>query len=103
MSIALRPWCTVSPLLTRAEVYKVAITHTFSNARAQSALGYEPRFNTSIGMRRVAAVYKRSEFATTALETRRALVACVCALVASAWLGLHVAVEALTVIVTHMI
>jgi nucleoside-diphosphate-sugar epimerase len=103
VSIALRPFCTLSPLLTRAEVYKVAITHTFSNARALEYLGYEPRFGTSVGMRRVAAVYKRSEFAAAALENRRALLAFVCALVACIWLGLHVAVDALTVVVTHMI
>ncbi|XP_035298141.1 putative short-chain dehydrogenase/reductase family 42E member 2 isoform X2 [Cricetulus griseus] len=40
--LALKPICTVPPLLTRSEVLSVAVTHTFQIAKARTQLGYAP-------------------------------------------------------------
>ncbi|XP_051048791.1 putative short-chain dehydrogenase/reductase family 42E member 2 [Phodopus roborovskii] len=42
LHLALRPICTISPLLTRSEVLSVAVTHTFQIAKARAQLGYAP-------------------------------------------------------------
>ncbi|XP_052569213.1 LOW QUALITY PROTEIN: putative short-chain dehydrogenase/reductase family 42E member 2 [Peromyscus californicus insignis] len=42
LHLALRPICTVPPLLTRSEVLSVAVTHTFQIAKARAQLGYAP-------------------------------------------------------------
>ncbi|XP_016010947.2 putative short-chain dehydrogenase/reductase family 42E member 2 [Rousettus aegyptiacus] len=40
--LALRPICSLPPLLTRSEVRSVAVTHTFRIAKARAQLGYAP-------------------------------------------------------------
>ncbi|XP_055483633.1 putative short-chain dehydrogenase/reductase family 42E member 2 isoform X2 [Psammomys obesus] len=40
--LALKPICTIPPLLTRSEVLSVAVTHTFQIAKARAQLGYAP-------------------------------------------------------------
>lgn len=47
----------VPVLLTRAEVVKTAVYHTFSCQAARIDLGYAPLLTSTEGMRRVAAVY----------------------------------------------
>ncbi|XP_053412869.1 putative short-chain dehydrogenase/reductase family 42E member 2 isoform X1 [Nycticebus coucang] len=42
LHLALRPICSVPPLLTRSEVLNVAVTHTFQIAKARAQLGYAP-------------------------------------------------------------
>ncbi|CAO2583083.1 Putative short-chain dehydrogenase/reductase family 42E member 2 [Lemmus lemmus] len=44
LHLALRPICTIPPLLTRSEVsvLSVAVTHTFQIAKARAQLGYAP-------------------------------------------------------------
>ncbi|XP_051002940.1 putative short-chain dehydrogenase/reductase family 42E member 2 isoform X1 [Acomys russatus] len=42
LHLALRPICTIPPLLTRSEVLSVAVTHTFQIAKARTQLGYAP-------------------------------------------------------------
>nr|XP_008256085.1 putative short-chain dehydrogenase/reductase family 42E member 2 [Oryctolagus cuniculus] len=42
LHLALRPVCSVPPLLTRSEVHSVAVTHTFRIAKARAQLGYAP-------------------------------------------------------------
>uniref|UniRef100_A0A8I6A8Y0 Short chain dehydrogenase/reductase family 42E, member 2 n=1 Tax=Rattus norvegicus TaxID=10116 RepID=A0A8I6A8Y0_RAT len=43
LHLALRPICTISPLLTRSEVSGVmTVTHTFQIAKARAQLGYAP-------------------------------------------------------------
>nr|XP_020019119.1 putative short-chain dehydrogenase/reductase family 42E member 2 [Castor canadensis] len=42
LHLALRPVCSVQPLLTRSEVHSVAVTHTFQIAKARAQLGYAP-------------------------------------------------------------
>ncbi|KAF6127053.1 short chain dehydrogenase/reductase family 42E, member 2 [Phyllostomus discolor] len=46
LHLALRPICSIPPLLTRSEVHSVAVTHTFQIAKARAQLGYAPdKFN----------------------------------------------------------
>ncbi|XP_021569967.1 putative short-chain dehydrogenase/reductase family 42E member 2 [Carlito syrichta] len=40
--LALRPICSIPPLLTRSEVCSVTVTHTFQIAKARAQLGYTP-------------------------------------------------------------
>jgi nucleoside-diphosphate-sugar epimerase len=103
LSMALRPLVSLPPLLTRAEVFKVAVNHTFSNARAASLLGYAPRFGTAVGMRRVAAAYATSEFAELARDNRFAALALGVTAGACGWLWAHVSLTALSEVVTHML
>ncbi|KAM6155215.1 putative short-chain dehydrogenase/reductase family 42E member 2 [Rhynchocyon petersi] len=42
LHLALRPICSLPPLLTRSEVRSVAVTHTFQIAKARAQLGYSP-------------------------------------------------------------
>nr|KAF6294915.1 short chain dehydrogenase/reductase family 42E, member 2 [Pipistrellus kuhlii] len=42
LHLALRPLCSVPPLLTRSEVHSVAVTHTFQIRKARAQLGYAP-------------------------------------------------------------
>ncbi|XP_027621202.1 putative short-chain dehydrogenase/reductase family 42E member 2 [Tupaia chinensis] len=42
LHLALRPICSIPPLLTRSEVHSVAVTHTFQIAKARAQLGYAP-------------------------------------------------------------
>ncbi|XP_004691776.1 PREDICTED: putative short-chain dehydrogenase/reductase family 42E member 2 [Condylura cristata] len=42
LHLALRPLCSIPPLLTRSEVRSVAVTHTFRIAKARAQLGYAP-------------------------------------------------------------
>ncbi|XP_040829653.1 putative short-chain dehydrogenase/reductase family 42E member 2 [Ochotona curzoniae] len=42
LHLALRPICSIPPLLTRSEVHSVAVTHTFRIAKARAQLGYAP-------------------------------------------------------------
>uniref|UniRef100_A0A2K6UU72 Short chain dehydrogenase/reductase family 42E, member 2 n=1 Tax=Saimiri boliviensis boliviensis TaxID=39432 RepID=A0A2K6UU72_SAIBB len=42
LHLALRPICSLPPLLTRSEVRSVAVTHTFQIAKARAQLGYAP-------------------------------------------------------------
>ncbi|XP_006892757.1 PREDICTED: putative short-chain dehydrogenase/reductase family 42E member 2-like [Elephantulus edwardii] len=42
LHLALRPLCSIPPLLTRSEVRSVAVTHTFQIAKARAQLGYAP-------------------------------------------------------------
>ncbi|MXQ90006.1 hypothetical protein E5288_WYG014047 [Bos mutus] len=42
LHLALRPICSLPPLLTRSEVRSVAVTHTFQIAKARAQLGYVP-------------------------------------------------------------
>uniref|UniRef100_A0A8C3VLM8 Short chain dehydrogenase/reductase family 42E, member 2 n=1 Tax=Catagonus wagneri TaxID=51154 RepID=A0A8C3VLM8_9CETA len=42
LHLALRPICSLPPLLTRSEVRSVAVTHTFRIAKARAQLGYAP-------------------------------------------------------------
>jgi nucleoside-diphosphate-sugar epimerase len=44
----------IGPLLTRAEVVKVGVTHTFSIARAKRELGYRPLCSSREGAREMA-------------------------------------------------
>lgn len=59
----LRPFASLEPLLTRAEVQKVATHHTFSNTKAAALLAYKPRFGSEEGMQRVAAAFAKSKLA----------------------------------------
>ncbi|XP_036165686.1 putative short-chain dehydrogenase/reductase family 42E member 2 [Myotis myotis] len=46
LHLALRPICSIPPLLTRSEVHSVAVTHTFRIGKARAQLGYAPdKFN----------------------------------------------------------
>ena len=47
----------VEPFLTRAEVYKVGVTHHFSIDRAKRDLGYKPKITSSEGARLLADYY----------------------------------------------
>ena len=49
------PW---EPFMTRAEVYKVGITHFFSIAKAQKELGYKPSITSQQGAQRMADYYR---------------------------------------------
>lgn len=49
------PW---EPFLTRAEVYKVGITHFFSIGKARKELGYTPTVTSELGAQRMADYYK---------------------------------------------
>jgi len=53
-----------APFLTRAEVYKVAVTHTLSIREAQRDFGYQPTLTTSEGAQRMGHFYalKEGEF-----------------------------------------
>jgi hypothetical protein len=44
----------LAPFLTRAEVYKVGVTHFFSIDKARRELGYSPTLTTQEGARRIA-------------------------------------------------
>jgi nucleoside-diphosphate-sugar epimerase len=60
MYLSLKPFgIHVEPFCTRAEVYKVGVTHYYSITRARLELGYSPTVNTTEGSRRVAAYYGR--------------------------------------------
>lgn len=50
----------VSPLLTRAEVYKVGVTHYFSISKAQEELGYRPAITSIDGANRIAKHYEEN-------------------------------------------
>ena len=56
-------WLGVPPFMTRAEVFKSAVQHTYSCRRAREQLGYAPLLSSSAGMERVAQLYagKREE------------------------------------------
>ena len=43
------------PMMSRAEVLKVGVSHTFSTAAARQALGYEPVVDAEEGRRRLVA------------------------------------------------
>ena len=47
----------IEPLLTRAEVYKVGVTHTFSIEKATRHFGYAPTLTSTEGARRIGAYY----------------------------------------------
>lgn len=47
----------LSPLLTRAEVAKVGVTHYFTIANAAKDFGYKPKFDSQIGSERLARYY----------------------------------------------
>ncbi|XP_074058011.1 putative short-chain dehydrogenase/reductase family 42E member 2 [Macrotis lagotis] len=42
LHLALKPICDVPPLLTRSEVWSIAVTHTFQIRKARDQLGYIP-------------------------------------------------------------
>ncbi|XP_062957191.1 putative short-chain dehydrogenase/reductase family 42E member 2 [Cynocephalus volans] len=42
LHLALRPICSIPPLLTRSEVHSAVVTHTFRIAKARAQLGYAP-------------------------------------------------------------
>ena len=48
----------ISPFLTRAEVYKVGVTHFFSIAKAQKELNYRPTISSQEGAELVANYYR---------------------------------------------
>lgn len=48
----------IEPFLTRAEVYKVGVSHYFSIARAQTDLGYKPTVSSQEGGERIAKRYR---------------------------------------------
>jgi len=50
----------IEPFLTRAEVYKVGITHTFSIDKARRDLGYSPRINSVEGSKEMGALYRKN-------------------------------------------
>jgi len=52
--MAFRPLYDFQPLLTRAEVLKVSVTHYFNPIKSQRELGYKPKINSNQGMLRVA-------------------------------------------------
>ena len=47
----------IEPFFTRAEVYKVGVTHHFSIAKAKKELKYRPKFNSVQGAARIGAYY----------------------------------------------
>jgi len=49
------------PLLTRAEVYKVGVTHYFSPDHSKNDLGYQPLVSMKEGMGRVLAYYRQKD------------------------------------------
>jgi hypothetical protein len=49
----------IYPLLTRAEVFKVGVTHYFSIDKAKKELGYAPKITSSVGALRIAKYYQR--------------------------------------------
>jgi hypothetical protein len=50
----------IEPFLTRAEVYKVGVSHYFSIAKAQRELGYEPKISSEQGAQKLARRFRRS-------------------------------------------
>lgn len=67
------PVYNFQPLLTRAEVYKVGVTHYFKIDKARTELGYVPRVPMAEGMRRVVAYYVRSGHGAVRRPCRRCL------------------------------
>jgi len=53
------PVYNFQPLLTRAEIYKVSVTHYFKPDRAREDLGYRPLVPMKTGMDRVVTYYQR--------------------------------------------
>jgi len=49
------------PLLTRAEVYKVGVSHYFKIDKAKNELGYKPLVSMKVGMQRVLEYYTNLE------------------------------------------
>eukprot|EP00966_Prymnesium_polylepis_P146682 3387694-Prymnesium_polylepis.2 len=49
----------VPPFMTRAEVFKSAVQHTYSCRRAREQLGYVPLISSTAGMERVARTHAR--------------------------------------------
>ena len=49
------------PLLTRAEIYKISVTHYFKPDKARDELGYRPLVSMKTGMDRVVQYYKDKE------------------------------------------
>jgi hypothetical protein len=47
----------VPPFLTRAEVYKVGVTHTFTPQKAREHFGYDPTINSQRGAELLALHY----------------------------------------------
>lgn len=59
------------PLLTRAEVNKTGVQHTFSIEKAERLLGYRPRVSVAEGWRRVLDALLAEGHHRTAVEERR--------------------------------
>ena len=74
------------PMMSRAEVLKVGVSHTFSTAAARQALGYEPVVGAEEGRRRLVADL-RERFPRRQLwwRSKRALVGAVLVLLALLW------------------
>eukprot|EP00981_Chlorochromonas_danica_P012456 scaffold4964_cov248-Ochromonas_danica.AAC.2 len=49
----------IQPMLTRAEVFKVGVTHYFSMEKAKTELGYAPTLTSQEGGKRIAEYYKK--------------------------------------------
>ena len=60
---------TIDPLLTRAEVHKVGVTHYFSIKKAQRELQYKPLFDSHEGARRLGEYYRKLLTNTNYFET----------------------------------
>ena len=52
--------CPIEPFLTRAEVYKVGISHYFSIQKAQKELNYKPIITSQEGAERIARKYRET-------------------------------------------
>lgn len=52
--------CPIEPFLTRAEVFKVGVSHYFSIAKARRELGYQPVLNSEQGAQKLARRFRRS-------------------------------------------
>ncbi|KAG8513517.1 LOW QUALITY PROTEIN: von Willebrand factor A domain-containing protein 3A, partial [Galemys pyrenaicus] len=76
LHLALRPICSIQPLLTRSEVRSVTVTHTFRIAKARAQLGYAPdKFSFADAVERYVQSTARRPRGSTARTLLRPLLA----------------------------
>ncbi|XP_039090373.1 putative short-chain dehydrogenase/reductase family 42E member 2 [Hyaena hyaena] len=91
LHLALRPICSVPPLLTRSEVRSVAVTHTFQIAKARAQLGYTPdKFHFADVVEQYVRSMSRRSRSSTARTLLRLLLGLLLLLLGLLALALHI-------------
>jgi hypothetical protein len=75
------PFYPFFPILNRAEVFKVSITHYFNPKKPQTELGYFPIVPPEEGIRRTVEYWKQKQFTSNNSSTKFFIVVIVAALV----------------------